>query len=270
MAIERAAICFFCLISLAAGGCAPRYEDAVVMEKQGRLLQAARKYADFSRAKPADPAAPKALMSAAGIYSLSLGLCSESKPLLERLARDYPSFKMPEDVFRRIFVCPDYFPAGPGLKWVYGDSATLGQNARQVVEVAGHTAKGAVIKSTFYAGSEEVSSQKKAYRFAETDFIESQDRKDTLILKYPLEQGKTWVSSGQEGRLEFLVEKAGLKVRVKAGEFSNCIKMRRRVAGAPSWIYEYYAPWTGKILTAVAGPRYENKVMELLSYEEKK
>jgi len=26
----------------------------------------------------------------------------------------------------------------------------------------------------------------------------------------------------------------------------------------------------GKILTAVAGPKYENKVMELLSYEEKK
>lgn len=270
MTTDGRIIRFLCLALLAAGGCAPRYEDAAVMEKQGRLLQAARKYADFSRAKPQDPAAPKALMSAAGIYSLNLGLCSESKPLLERLARDYPSFKMPEDLFRRIFVCPDYFPAGPGLKWVYGDSATLGQNARQVVEVADRTAKGAVIKSTFYAGSEQVSSQKKAYRFSETDFIENQDRKDTLILKYPLEQGKTWVSSGQEGRLEFLVEKAGLKVKVKAGEFSNCVKMRRRVAGASSWIYEYYAPWTGKILTAVAGPGYENKVMELLSYEEKK
>ncbi|MBI4350282.1 MAG: hypothetical protein HY550_02480 [Elusimicrobia bacterium] len=255
---------------LAAGGCAPRYDDAAALEKQGRLLQAAQRYEAFSAARPEDPAAPKALLSAAEIYALKLGLCPESKPLLERLAREYPSFKMPEDVFRRIFVCPDYFPAGPGSKWVYGDSQTLGQNARQVVEVTDLGAKGAAVKSTFYAGSEQVSSQRKAYRFAGLGFLENQDRKDTLILDYPLEAGKTWVSSGQEGRLEFRVEKAGVSVKVKAGEFADCVKVRRRVAGAPSWIYEYYAPWTGKILTAVAGPKYENKVMELLNYEEKK
>lgn len=270
MAINGPSASFWCFILLAAGGCAPRYEDAEALEKQGRLLKAARKYAAFSRAKPGDPAAPKALMAAAGIYSLNLGLCRESKPLLERLARDYPSFKMPEEVFRRIFVCPDYFPAGPGLKWVYGDTETLGQNARQVVEVADSNARGSVVKSTFYAGTEQVSSLKKLYRFDGMNFIETQDRKDTLILNYPVEAGKTWVSSGPEGRLEFSVEKEGLTVKVKAGEFLNCIKLRRRVAGASSWVYEYYAPWTGKVLTAVAGPKYENKVMELLSYEEKK
>ena len=270
MATIRQAIRFVFPALLAAAGCAPRYEDGAVLEKQGRLLQAARKYADFSRARPQDPAAPKALLAAAELYALRLGLCQESKPLLERLARDYPSFKMPDEAFRRIFVCPDYFPAGPGNKWVYGDSETLGQNASQVVEVADLTAKGAVIKSTFYAGSEQVSSQKKTYRFAGMAFVESQDRKDTLILDYPLESGKTWVSGGPEGRLEFRVEQAGLRVKVRAGEFAGCVKLRRRVAGAPSWIYEYYAPWTGKVLTAVAGPKYENKVMELLSYEEKK
>jgi hypothetical protein len=209
-------------------------------------------------------------MSAAEIYALKLGLCAESKPLLERLARSYPSFKMPDDIFRRIFVCPDYFPAGPGRIWIYGDTQTLGQNARQVVEVADQTPKGAVVRNSFYAGDALVSSQKKAYRFAETDFIESQDRKDTLILSYPLEAGKTWASSGQEGRLEFTVEGTGLKVKVKAGEFLDCVKIRRRVAGGTSWVYEYYAPWTGKILTAVAGKGFENRVMELLKYEEKK
>ncbi|MEK7722001.1 MAG: hypothetical protein AAB359_06395, partial [Elusimicrobiota bacterium] len=219
MRIKGAAVCFLCLILSAAGGCVPRYDDAVALEKQGRLLKAARKYEAFARAKPEDPAAPKALMAAAGIYSLKLGLCAESKPLLERLAREYPSLKMPEDVFRRIFICPDYFPAGPGLKWVYGDSQTLGQNATQAVEVADYSAKGAVIKNTFYAGSELVDSRKKTYRFAEMNFIENQNRKDTLILSYPLEAGKTWASGGPEGRLEFRVEKTGLKVKVQAGEF---------------------------------------------------
>ena len=270
MATKGAAARFLCVIMLAAGGCSARYTDAVVLEQQGRLLKAAQKYDAFARQKPEDPAAPKALMAAAGIYSLKLGLCAESKPLLERLAREYPSFKMPEEVFRRIFVCPDYFPVGPGLKWTYGDSQTLGQNARQVVEVAEFTSRGAVVKNAFYAGSELVSSQKKTYRFAETGFIENQDSKDTLILNYPLEAGKTWTSSGPEGRLEFRVEKAGLNVKVQAGEFSNCVKIRRRVAGGPSWVNEYYAPWTGKILTAIAGEGFENRVTELLKHEEKK
>lgn len=261
---------FLCALLLAAGGCAQRYDDAVLLEKQGRLLKAAQKYEAFSAARPEDPAAPKALLAAAEIYALRLGLCGSSKPLLERLAREYPSFKLPEDVFRRIFVCPDYFPAGPGSKWVYGDSQTLGQNARQVVVVEDRSAGGSRVKSAFYAGAELVSSQKKTYRFSGFGFLENQDRKDTLILAYPLEAGKTWVSSGPEGRLEFRVEKAGLNVKVKAGEFANCVKVRRRVAGAPSWIYEYYAPWTGKVLTAVAGPDFENKVTELLNYEEKK
>ncbi|MDO8806632.1 MAG: hypothetical protein Q7R35_19640 [Elusimicrobiota bacterium] len=270
MSIEGAAARFLCVIVLAAGGCSARYNDGVVLEKQGRLLKAAQKYGAFAREKPADPDAPRALMAAAEIYSLKLGLCAESKPLLERLAREYPSFKMPEDIFRRIFVCPDYFPAGPGLKWIYGDSQTLGQNARQVVEVTEQASAGWVVKNAFYAGSELVSSQKKAYRFAETNFVENQGGKDTLILNYPLEAGKTWASSGPEGRLEFRVEKTGLTVKVKAGEFPDCVKIRRRAAGGPSWINEYYAPWTGKILTAVAGAGFENRVTELLKYEQKK
>lgn len=270
MAIKLAAVPVLSLLLLAAGGCAPRYDDAVVLERQGRLLEAASKYKAFALAAPSDPAAPKALLAAADIYSLKLGLCSESKPLLELLARGYPGFKMPADVFRRIFVCPDYFPAGPGLKWTYGDSQTLGKNARQEVEVVDHTSKGAVLKAAFYAGTELVSRQKKTYRFADMDFIEDQAGKATLILSYPLTAGKAWLSSGAEGRLEFSVEKAGLRVKVRAGEFENCVKVRRRGAGASSWIYEYYAPWTGKILTAVAGPGFENRVTELLSYEEKK
>ena len=270
MSTNGAAVIFFGLALLAAGGCAPRYGDAVALEKQGRLLNAARAYHVFARTRPKDPDAPRALLAAAGIYSMKLGLCAESKPLLERLAREYPSFKMPDDIFRRIFVCPDYFPAGPELKWVYGDSQTLGQNARQIAEVTDHTAGGAVIKNAFYAGDALVSRQRKTYRFAETKFIESQGGRDTLILNYPLEAGKTWASAGPEGRLEFRVEKTGLRVKVKAGEFADCVKIRRRAAGGASWIYEYYAPWTGRILTAVAGPGFENRVTELLKYEEKK
>ena len=251
-------------------GCGARYDDAALLEEQGRYALAAEKYKAFALANPKAPEAAKALQAAADIFAVRLGVCRESKPLLERLAREYPAYRMPEDVFRRIFVCPDYFPAGPGLKWTYGDSETLGRNARTEVEVVDHTSRGAVLKTAFYAGTSLVSRQKKTYRFSSLNFLENQGGRDTLTLAYPLEAGKTWTSAGPEGRLTFKVEGAGLKVKVKAGEFSDCVKISRRAAGIPSWLYEYYAPWTGKILTSIGGPGYENRVTELLSYEEKK
>ncbi len=260
----------FIFFAAACAGCGPRFDDARALEKQGRLIEAAREYAAFAKAEPKAAEAPGALLASAQIYSLQLGLCSESRPLLERLAREYPSFKMPPDVFRRIFVCPDYFPSAPGLKWVYGDSQTLGRNARQVASIGGQTARGAELSSVFYAGDSVVSRQKKIYRYSGMGFVENQQGRDTLILDYPLEAGKTWTTSGPEGRLTFRVEKAGLTVKVKAGEFQDCVKVSRRAAGLPSWIYEYYAPWTGKVLTSVAGKGFENRVTELLSYDKKK
>jgi hypothetical protein len=258
------------VLLLGAAGCGPRYNDAAVLQGQGRLLEAARKYAAFAAAKPKAPEAPKALMAAAELYSVNLGLCAESKPLLENLARNYPEFKLPPDVFRRIFICPDYFPAGPGLKWTYGDSETQGRNARQETAIVDHTSAGAVLSSAFYAGKTLVSKQKKTYRFSAFDFVERQGGKDTVILSYPLDDGKVWSSAGPEGRLRFRVEKTGLTVKVKGGAFDNCVQVSRRVPGMPSWILEYYAPWTGKVLTSVAGKGYEHRVTELLSYEEKK
>ncbi len=259
-------------IALAAallGGCGARYDDAVVLEGQGRYAAAAEEYKRFALAHPAAPEAPKALLSAAGLYALKLGVCRESRPLLERLARNYPDFRMPEDDFRRIFICPDYFPVGEGRSWYYGDSQTLGRNASQRVAVVDHTSKGAVVNSAFYAGKALVSRQKLVYSFLGLDFLERQPSGTTLVLSYPLDEGKAWSARAMGGRVDFRVEKTGLEVKVKAGAFQDCVKIRRRPAGAPSWIYEYYAPWVGRVLTAVGGPGYEHRVTELLSYEKK-
>ena len=52
MSNNWAAVIFFGLTLLAAGGCSPRYGDAVALEKQGRLLNAARAYDAFARTRP--------------------------------------------------------------------------------------------------------------------------------------------------------------------------------------------------------------------------
>ncbi len=241
--------------------CGPRYDDAAELERQGRALAAAAEYGRFALKEPADPRAPEALLKAGRLYAEKLCLCAQSRPLLERLVRNYPEFKVPEADFRLIFVCPDYFPSGAGRSWVYGDSQTLGRNARRELLVTG---------AALYAGEKLVSRRPLGYYFSGRAFYERQGGFDTIILSYPLEKGKTWTSRGPEGPLEFSVEETGLRVKVKAGEFADCVKVRRRVPGRPSWILDYYAPWTGKVATAAAGDGYEHRVMELLTYDEKK
>ena len=57
-------------------------------------------------------------------------------------------------------------------------------------------------------------------------------------------------------------------VRVRAGEFLHCVKVREQPEGAsPSWKYDYYAPGVGRILTTVAGKGFENPNTELISYQ---
>jgi len=258
------------LLCLFLGACGPRYDDASELERQGRVLPAAREYENFALKLPTDPRAPGALHKAARLYALNLGLCAQSRPLLERLVRNYPRFRLPEADLRIIFVCPDYFPAGAGHSWTYGDTQTFGKNARQEIIITAAKAGAADARYALYAGRELVSAQARRYYSSGQAFYEKQAGFNTLVLNYPLEKGKIWESRAQEGRLEFRVEETGLTVKVKAGEFLNCVKVRRRVAGQPSWVYEYYAPWIGKVATAVAGRGFENRVMELIAYAEKK
>lgn len=258
------------LLALFMAACGPRYDDAAELERQGRALPAAEEYARFSLKNPKDPRAAKALVKAARLYAVNLGLCQQALPLLERVVRNYPRFPVPEADFRLIYVCPDYFPAGEGRSWTYGDTQTLGRNASQEIKITAVKAGGSDARYALYAGRELVTRQPRRYYFTGQAFYERQGGFDTIILNYPLEKGKAWTTRAQEGRLEFRVEATGLKVKVKAGEFANCVKVRRRVAGQPSWVLDYYAPWTGKVATAVAGGGYENRVMELTAYAEKK
>jgi len=258
------------LVCAVFSACGPRFDDAAELQKQGRFLKAAGEYAHFAGKNPSDPHTPDALLRSARIYSLELGLCERSRPLLERLARNYPAFKIPAPDFRRIFICPDYFPAANGSAWTYGDTQTSGRNARQELDIVSERKGVSEALYSLYAGTDLVTRQKRSYSFSDLSFYENQGGFKTNILEYPLEKGKTWRSRGAEGELEFRVEGTGLKIIVAAGEYDNCVKVRRRMQGNPAWIYEYYAPWTGKVLTAVAGPGYENRVTELLKYEEKK
>jgi hypothetical protein len=244
------------------------YEEASKLEKQGLLLKAADRYKLFAEKNPKDERAPGSLFKAAEIYSRQFGLCSRAKPVFERLLKNYSSTPLRPAAMKALFICPDYFPFDKPLAWTYGDSLTGGANATQITRVADQGSDKVRTLTRIYAGKTLVARQDKSYRYSGMDLMEKQGGFDTIILKYPVEKVMSWTSSSGGRKTRFTVEDTGVTVKVRAGEFSDCIKIKQHLEGLPSWIYEYYAPWTGKILTSVAGKGFENRVTELLKYEE--
>lgn len=255
-------------LSLAACGSDYHYEEASKLEKQGLLLKAAAYYNIFADKNPLDAKAPDAIFKAAEIYSRNFSLCYKSKPLYERLLKNYPATPLRDAAMKGLFVCPDYFPIDRRLAWTYGDSETGGANASQETRVLELKPGSAVTGTTLYAGKTVVSKQTKSYKFMNNELIETQGGFDTIILRYPLDKARSWNSVSAGRKVTYTVLASGVRVKVLAGEFENCVKIKQQQDGMTSWIYDYYAPWTGKILTSVAGKGYENRVTELLKYEE--
>lgn len=260
---------FYSLFSILLSGCTSYYyKEAVKLEKQGLLLKAAMYYEMFAKKHPSDIKAPESLLKSAEIYSKKFHLCHKSRPIYEYILRSYSKSNTVDMANMGLFVCPDYFTLASGKKWVYGDSQTGGENMKQQVHVKGLGTSKAVTRTLIFAGENLVQKLDKIYLFSGLEFIERQSGFDTIILKYPITQGTEWISKNPKQSVKFKVERVGVKVQVRAGEFADCIKIKQQVEGISSWVYDYYAPWVGKVLVTVAGPGYENRVMELISYEE--
>ena len=256
---------FLCLCACGGGY---YYEEAVRLERQGMLMKAADYYQLFTAKNLEDPRAPGALFKAAEIYARKFSLCSKAKPVLETLLKNYPADPSRPAAMKDLLVCPDYLPVDRPMLWTYGDSETGGVNARQVTRVADWDSSKVNTVTKTYAGKKIIATQKRKYRLEARDLVETQGGLEAIVLRYPIEKGLSWSATVNGQRARYTVEAVGLKVKVRAGEFENCVKVKQAFEGAPSWIYEYYAPWTGKIMTSVAGKGFENRVTELIKYEE--
>jgi len=246
-----------------------KFREGETLEKQSRPLQAAASYESFALHRPGDPNAAEAFFRAARLYA-GLGLCARSAPLYERLLRHYPDFKERGKAERGLFICPDYFPLDRAKNWKYGDSETGGRNATQIYSVTGRGKGWMTAEVAVYAGETLVQKDERRYELEETDLYEKKSAGATLLLSYPVESGRKWLTEEAGNRLLMRVDRTGVKVTVRGGEFQNCARLQRSIAGMSSWVYEYYAPGVGRVLTSVAGDDFENRVTELVSYEQEK
>ncbi|MBI4655300.1 MAG: hypothetical protein HY746_00995 [Elusimicrobia bacterium] len=243
------------------------YDDAVKFEKQGALLKAAKIYEMFVKKHPEDPRAGPALLKAADIYSKKFQLCRKAVPLYELILKDYGKLESVNAAKKGLYMCPDYFPLEKNRTWTYGDSQTFGRNIKEIHIVKEEKNLGASVKIEQYAGKKLAGRIRQDYSFTGDGIsINTSDFKG-LRFKYPVKKGIKWTSKIRGQKVMFEITGVSLKIEVDAGAFENCIRIEQRFKNAPSWVNEYYAPWVGRIMTATAGTDFENRIMELLSYE---
>ncbi|MBI4051929.1 MAG: tetratricopeptide repeat protein [Elusimicrobia bacterium] len=242
------------------------------LEKRGQFDKAAMAYESFYEKYPQHQRAAEVLYLAGRVYMDHLGQCQKARPLFERAIRNYPDHKNWVQMSRdALFRCPDYFPLHSGRSWILVDSETGGRNMRQEMECfVDSSTHRTYLQGWFFAGKKRFKDFKKEYHHQDWELKEMEsDGKGapTTILKYPMAVGMKWVSRRGFQEVHFEVTDTRAQVKVRAGVFPDVLKLKEQISGVRSWKYDYYAPGVGRILTTVAGPGFENRNTELLSYQ---
>lgn len=257
---------------LAACGPGAKLDRAQGLEKKGYYVEAGQTYEEIAGKYPKDPIAPEALYRVGRIYQNRLKLYSQAGSFYKRLLDAYPA-AIPWAALakRSLLDSPDYFPLTKGSFWIEGDSETKGTNMRSEWNCAETSTGTYRITRRISAGSRFVSESKRFYRkenYEVREYASAGAPGYTVILSYPYYEGKKWKQQSDGRSATFTIVSRGAALKVKAGEFANCLKVSEENSLIPGSIkYNYYAPGVGWVLTttASAGGR-EHKNTELISY----
>lgn len=240
------------------------YWRAERAERKGRTEQAAAMFQAFAEKGSGRPRFADALFRSAELWKKA-GDCGRAAPLYERLAREIREGPWLERAKHGLLSCPDYFPLTAG-SLVYVDSQTGGQAMRLDLKTAasedGRTGK---IKGAYFAGKRRVQEFNRSYEKSDWSIWERQGKEKVRIIRYPYKPGVSWTDRRDGIPVEFTVVANDAKVKVKAGTFTNCLKIKERTANSPAWKFDYYAPGVGRVKTTIGGPGFESPNTELKS-----
>jgi len=256
-----------------------QFKSARKKKKKGKYYTAWEKYQAFAAAHSKSDLAPEALFRAGFIAQKQLGDCQAASTFFERVSNSYPqSDPWAKAASLQLNSCPDYFPLLEGNRWTEGDSDTEGKNARieivcEPIRMARKflPSEAGILVKTYYAGERKSYESRYVYRKVSGELREFRSEDDPLsktILKWPLNKGNDWRTIFDKRVFVYSVVDTNATVRVKAGEFSGCLKIKSSIEGIPGVAtIEYFAPGVGRILTAVSTAGEEKRVTELLSYK---
>jgi len=266
---------FFLLVSC---GAKSDFKKALKLEEKGKYSEAWEAYQRFVFERPDHELAPEALFRAGWVVQQGKGDCYMANVFYEKVRTQFPqSQPWARAAALQVLNCPDYFPLIPGSEWEEGDSDTKGRIARTISLCRGlDTAKdslpseAAKIVRTYYAGNKKFRTTPFIYKKVNDElleFLSENDSRSRPIMKWPLKVGTKW-RARLEGRFfNYEVVEVDKTVKVQAGEFPNCIKIKSTIEGSPGGRNEYFAPNVGRILTTLSTSSGEKRNTELLTYK---
>lgn len=236
-----------------------RFYSGRFLHETKRWAAAVKALEKFVEASPAHPRACEARLRLGSIYAGVFDRHLEARRHYEAAARAFPGDEScVERAKAGLLSAPDFFPVEPGRTWVFGDSASGGRAMRLEWQVR----DGAVLASLF-AGNKRLSVSKTSYEKRDWTVSAVGGKKPVVFLRYPFVKGSQWSANG----MKYRVEADSIAVKVRAGAFDNCIKVRESNPElTAAWKYDYYCPGVGRVKTTVGAPGIESPNTELIRY----
>jgi len=254
---------------LAGCGMDADFKQARHLDESGEKMRALKTYERFLQRHPDDPRVEEASYRLGLIYSHALNRCPEAVKYFERAAR-FEGRRAADSRFE-LMNCPDYFPIRQDAKWNFVDSETGGNIMRLQIQVArsSGSASGEVM-GWYFAGETRDRKYWRGYSKSEWTVWEQVEKggRKAPILKYPFQKGRSWSVKRGENTDEYKVVGTGQTVKVRAGTFHDCVKVKVHTQGFPSWINQYFCPGVGRVKTTIGVSGAENPIEELAEYRQ--
>lgn len=267
--IRAAALALSLIAALAASGCDTYHFLAGTWQEDSRKpVQALQHYEKFLASRPKDPRSCEVRLRAAELYR-GFGRYDEARRHFEAAARDFPRSAACVDRAKRgLLDSPDYFPLELGRTWVYVDSESKGKAARIEWEVRKSSGAEASVLTQLFAGNNRIRQATESYAKRDWGVWRTDVSPQEPFLRYPFAQDQGWSGRRAGTTVDWTVISATATVKVAAGEFRDCLKVRERDHRYPqTWRYDYYCPDVGRVKTTVGGRGFEHPNTELLRFD---
>lgn len=241
------------------------WNSAEKLQKKGQTAAAARAFEAFARKYENSDRACDALWEAARLHA-EVPDYPAVRRTLRRLVLLYPGCEHLSEGREMLWKYADWWPLAEGNLWVEVDSQSGGKQFRAQTSCLGASGNGTFrLERKIFSGGKLMETRVFQIVRREPGAVEEMAGEETIRwLTLPPEPGQTWRSGG----VQFRVVSASETVRTRAGEFTRCLKIQRRLAGASAWNYDYYAPFVGKVLmTSAAAGEPEVRQTELASHD---
>ena len=184
-----------------------------------------------------------------------------------------------------------YFPLKEGMRWEYNVASNQGETKKLLItNLAPREVQGTKVtpRKSELGGSTIIELMKKdesgIYRYAEQTAENAPPSLITPIechLKFPVTEGNSWNMATKVGNstvnLSLTIESVSDEVRVPAGTFKDCVKIKQvgeNNAGTSVMGYEWYAPKVGVVKSLVTikkkskeGTKSETRTYQLVSFK---